>query len=166
MDKLLEILNYMSLNIKEVITQNLVNRKINSTNIEEIRLRTNKKIAIKEDQSIIFLEYIVKQEDILETFEKICENSVYSYKKQICEGFITIKGGNRVGITGSCILEDEKVKNIDYISSLNFRISREKNGCSKDTLKHVLDIENGTIFNTLIVSPPRRRQDYSSQRFN
>ena len=154
MDKILEILNYMSANIKEILMKNLENHKLNPINIEEIRLRTNKQIAIKEGQNIIFLDYIVKQEDVLETFEKICENSVYSYKKQICEGFITIKGGNRVGITGSPVIEDGKIKNIDYISSLNFRISREKKGCAKEVLKYVLDIQNGTIFNTLIVSPP------------
>lgn len=154
MDKILEILNYMSLNIKEVITKSLVNHSLDPIVIEEIRLRTNKKISIKSGQDIIFLEYTVKQEDILETFEKVCENSVYSYKKQICEGFITIKGGNRVGITGSAVVEEDKIINIEYISSLNFRISREKKGCSEEILKNILDIENGTIFNTLIVSPP------------
>ena len=154
MEKILEILNYMSQNIKIAITNLLSTNTIETQSIEEIRLRTNKKIVIKYGQEIIFIEYIVTQEDILETFEKICENSIYSYKKQICEGFITIKGGNRVGITGSAVMENEKIVNIDYISSLNFRISREKYGCSKEILKYILDIENKTIFNTLIVSPP------------
>ena len=69
-------------------------------------------------------------------------------------GFITIKGGNRVGITGSTVIEDEKIINIEYISSMNFRISREVYGCSHEILKYILDIEHNTIFNTLIVSPP------------
>ena len=154
MDKILEVLNYMSLSVKEIITSNLIGHTINPLIIEEIRLRTNKKIAIKCGQDIIILEYTVKQEDILETFEKVCENSIYSYKKQICEGFITIKGGNRVGITGSAVMEDNKVVNIEYISSLNFRISREIYGCSNEILKNILDVENDTIFNTIIVSTP------------
>lgn len=154
MEKILEVLNYMSLSVKEIITSNLIGHTINPLIIEEIRLRTNKKIAIKCGQDIIILEYTVKQEDILETFEKVCENSIYSYRKQICEGFITIKGGNRVGITGSAVVENEKVINIEYISSLNFRISREIHGCSNEILKNILDVENGTIFNTIIVSIP------------
>lgn len=154
MDKILEVLNYMCSNIKDVIIENLINHKINPSKIEEIRLRVNKKIAVKCGQTISYLEYVVKQEDILETFEKVCENSIYSYKKQICEGFITIKGGNRVGITGSTVIEDEKIINIEYISSMNFRISREVYGCSHEILKYILDIEHNTIFNTLIVSPP------------
>lgn len=154
MDKILELLNYMSINIKEIITKTLISHKLNPEILEEIRLRTNKKIAIKSGQDIVFLEYKVKQEDILETFEKVCENSIYSYKKQICEGFITIKGGNRVGIAGSAVIEDQKIINIEYISSLNFRISRERLGCSKEIIKNIIDIENDTIFNSLIVSPP------------
>lgn len=154
MDRILEVLNYMSQSVKEIITSNLISHTINPLIIEEIRLRTNKKIAIKYGQDIIILEYTVKQEDILETFEKVCENSIYSYKKQICEGFITIKGGNRVGITGSAVMEDNKVENIEYISSLNFRISREIHGCSNEILKNILDAENDTIFNTIIISTP------------
>lgn len=154
MDKLQDILNYMSISLKDTITKSIKTKQIQEENIEEIRLRVNKSIAIKEEQNIILLDYQVKTDDLLETFERICENSVYSYKQQICEGFITIKGGNRVGITGSCAIEDGKIKNINYISSLNIRIAREKNNCSQEALNYVLDIKNGTIFNTLIVSPP------------
>ena len=154
MDKILELLNYMSQSVRDIVTRTLINHKIDPTIIEEIRLRTNKKISIKSGQDIYFLEYTVKQEDILETFEKVCENSIYSFKKQICEGFITIKGGNRVGITGSAVIEDEKIINIEYISSLNFRVSKERLGCSLEILKNILDTESAAIFNTLIVSPP------------
>ena len=149
-----EILEYFSFNIKrqiELFIQNNTKSNIVSC-IEEIRLRVNKKITLKVACEIIFLDYIVTSKDIRETFEKICENSVYSYKKEICEGFITIKGGNRVGITGNCIIEDEKIININYISSLNFRIAREKIGCSKEIIKDI--VSENSIYNTMIVSPP------------
>lgn len=69
-------------------------------------------------------------------------------------GYITIKGGHRVGISGNIVWADEKVTNINYISSLNFRIARQVIGCSTKALKYILDTENNTIYNTLIVSPP------------
>ena len=47
-----------------------------------------------------------------------------------------------------------KVININYINSLNFRISRQILGCSKNILKHILNLEENTVFTTLIVSPP------------
>ena len=124
----------------------------NIDEIEEIRIRVTKPIAIKTSEKIKILEHIVTIEEILETFQKICENSIYSYKKQICEGFITIKHGHRVGITGNCVIENGQVININYISSLNFRIAREQKGCSNEILKYVTN--SNEVYNTLIVSKP------------
>ena len=142
------ILNYIPSIIKKEII-----RYINY-NIEEIRLRVGRPISIKIENRIEIINHNVTTEEILETFEKICENSVYTYKKQICEGFITIRGGHRVGITGNCAFENGQVQNINYISSLNFRVAREKIGCADDLYKKVFNYENNTIFNTLIISSP------------
>ena len=91
----------------------------------------------------------------------LCENSIYSYQSQICSGFITIKGGHRVGIVGSTIVKEGKIMNMNYISGLNFRVARQVIGCSNKLLKYVLDIENNTIYNTLLVSSPGSRKNYS-----
>ncbi len=122
--------------------------------LEEIRLRVNKPIVLKFNQTEKIFDYSVQIEEILETLRIICENSIYSYQSQICNGYITVKGGHRVGISGSTVIENEKVININYISSLNFRIAKQIIGCSNKILKYVIDNENNTIFNTLIVSPP------------
>lgn len=128
--------------------------KYEEENIEEIRLRVDQNISIKIGQEMKNLDYKISKKEIEETFENICEKSIYSYTKQISEGFITIKGGNRVGLTGSCVIEERKVKNINNISSLNFRISRQIKDVAVPILKDVIDIKNNTIFNTMIVSPP------------
>lgn len=47
-----------------------------------------------------------------------------------------------------------KVKNISYIYSLNFRIAKQIDGCSKDILPHILDFEKNSIYNVLIVGSP------------
>lgn len=122
--------------------------------LEEIRLRANKPIILKYDTYETKLKYITKTEDLLETLQNICENSIYAYQKEICEGFVTVKKGHRVGIAGNVVMEDGKVKNIKYISSLNFRIAKEVCDCSNKVLKYILDIDNNNIYNTLIVSPP------------
>lgn len=56
------------------------------------------------------------------------------------------------GISGNVVLEDEKVKNINYIYSLNFRISKEIIGVSDYIFNKIY--ENNMICNTLIISPP------------
>lgn len=67
---------------------------------------------------------------------------------------MTIQGGHRIGITGNVVMKEGKINNINYISGLNFRIAKQVLGCSNKILKHVLNIEEQSIYNTLIVSPP------------
>lgn len=145
-----ETIEYFPKKIQEKIKYS----KYEEENIEEIRLRVDQNISIKIGQEMKNLNYKISKKEIEETFENICEKSIYSYTKQISEGFITIKGGNRVGLTGSCVIEDGKVKNINNISSLNFRIARQIKDVAVPILKDVIDIKNNTIFNTMIVSPP------------
>lgn len=134
--------------------------------IEEIRLRVDKPIILKFNKYEKILNFNVSQELILKTLQYICDNSIYSFQNQICDGFITIKGGHRIGITGNCVIENNKVININYISSLNFRIAKEIKGCSNKLLKYVLDLEKNNIYTTLIVSPPGVRKNHYFKRFN
>ena len=143
-----EVLDYLEENIKNEIIKYMSNVQ----DVEEIRLRTNKPIILKNSNGNNLLIHLVTKEELLETFQKVCEQSIYSYQKQICEGFITIKGGHRVGITGSCVIENEKIININYISSLNIRIAREKKDVSNNILNNILN-END-VNNTLIISKP------------
>lgn len=126
----------------------------NIQKLEEIRIRANKPVILKLGQVEIVLNYTITTNEIIGILQNICNNSIYTYQNQICNGFITLPGGNRVGIAGNVVIKDGQVSNISYIYSLNFRISHQINGASDNVLKYVLDTENNTIFNTLIVSPP------------
>ena len=151
MNGLQTTLEYLPFSIRKEIMTNIKN---DEEKIEEIRLRSNKPLILKCGSEVKVYNYIVSQNEVLQAFDKICENSIYSYKRQICEGYITIKGGNRVGIVGSGVIENGQVININYISSLNFRISRQKIGCSNQIVADIINFENNTIYNTLIISPP------------
>lgn len=122
--------------------------------LQEIRLRADRPIILKLREKDIILQYNISQSELLGIMERLCENSIYAYKNQICEGFITVKGGHRVGLTGSCVIENGRITNVKYISSLNFRIAREVKDCSVRVLREIIDIENGTIYNSIIVGPP------------
>ena len=145
-----QILKYFPIKVGQVISKQINNNQ----NLEEIRMRSSKPIILKFTNGEKILQGLIETEDILQTLQSICDNSIYSYQNQICEGFITIKGGHRIGITGSVVISRGKVTNINYISNLNFRIARQIIGCSNNLLKYILDIPNNTIYNTLIISPP------------
>ena len=145
------ILKYFPENIQKEISKEALDK---FDALEEIRIRANKPVVLKFDNIEKIAKYTVTMQEILGCLQRICENSIYSYQNQIAEGFVTVKGGHRVGITGSCVMENGKPININYICSLNFRIARQVIGSSNQILRDVLNLEENTIYNTLIVSAP------------
>ena len=149
-----EVLEYLPDSIRKIINE-WIQRNIEITEkIEEIRIRNNGTLSVKIEQELINLCSNVSSAELRETFENICEKSIYSYTKQISEGFITIRGGNRVGITGTAVMENNNLINLNYVSSLNFRIARQIKDASLPILKHIINIQNKNVYNTIIASPP------------
>lgn len=144
------ILNNFPIEIRNLIRKELENNNC----VEEIRIRINLPIILKIGNMQKIINHTVTREEIDEIMQHICENSLYSYQNQIADGYITINGGHRVGIVGSAVVKDDKVINLNYISGLNFRISRQVIDCSNCIIEELLDRQNDNIYTTLIVSPP------------
>ncbi len=96
--------------------------------------------------------YIVSERDLRLIFQAVCENSVYAFMDEIKQGFITVKGGHRVGFSGRAVLGGNKIENFREISSLNIRIAREVLGAANYIINDVLKPDG--VVSTLIVSPP------------
>lgn len=156
-----EIINSLSLNLRDKI------KTIQGENIEEIRLRINKPLIINGNQKDYFYNekakkldrnmdkaYIVTKEDLEQTFQSICKYSIHSFMDDIKKGFITLRGGHRVGIVGKAIVENGNIENIKHISSLNIRISKEVKNCSDKVMDHIIK-SSTKINNTIIISPPQ-----------
>lgn len=142
--------------ILRCLPQELVNLiiKHNSKRIEEIRIRCGKQVILNMGNIEVVLKYTISQNDIIRIFQNMCNNSIYAYQSQIVNGFITLPGGNRVGICGNVVCNDNKVSNISHIYSLNIRIANEIDDASKEVISYILDTKKNSVFNTLIVSPP------------
>ena len=150
----MDILNCFPIKIANSIENILMQNDKFEKILEEIRVRINLPIILKIGDAEYVTDYIVSREEVNYILQRICENSLYSYQSQIANGYITIKGGHRVGLVGNAVLKENKVINLNYISGLNFRISRQILDCSNGIIEYILDIEKNTVFNTLIVSPP------------
>lgn len=137
--------------ILKVIPREISN-KIDIDSLEEIRIRANRNMILKYIDKEEVTDYIPSQRELLGIVQVFCDNSIYSYQSQICNGFITLAGGHRVGITGSIAMKDGQIINVTYVSSLNIRIAKEIIGASEKILPEV--IEHNQINNTLIVSRP------------
>jgi len=141
------ILDFFCINIKRTLYQYKLD------DLEEIKIRVHKPIILKYHNDEKVIDANITSEDVLQTLSIMCDNSIYSYQKQICNGFITLEGGHRVGISGCVVSDKTGIININYISSLNFRLARQVIGCANEIIKHVIHTKND-IYNTLIVSPP------------
>ncbi len=156
-----EILSYMPENLKKIIG---VIFESHADIIQEIRLRIMKPLVIETLKGCFFVSekggisqnlrdaYILKPDDIRAVFQIICENSVYAYLEDIKQGFITIKGGHRIGFTGKAVCDRGKIESLKDISSVNIRIAREYKNCSKDMTEYIICEKE--IKSTLFVSPP------------
>ncbi|MDD6236298.1 MAG: ATPase, T2SS/T4P/T4SS family [Clostridiales bacterium] len=106
-------------------------------NAIEIRMRTGLPLMINMVGESVFLlknggvtcnnrpgVYLITDEDIQQSFRKICGYSVHSYQNEICNGYLTVKG-NRIGFCGTAVVEDGKITTLRKITSLNIRIARQ-----------------------------------------
>lgn len=127
--------------------------------VQEIRLRIGKPLIVVYDNEEHILPHgqgeghLVTKEEIRETLEYTSHYSLYAYEHEMKQGFITIEGGHRVGVMGKAILENDHVKNLQYISSVNIRMSHEVLGCADRILPFIT--KNRQVCHTLVISPPR-----------
>ena len=81
-----EILSYFPQSIREKL------QEYPFITLEEIRVRNGKPIFLKMGQEEKEIAYFPKTEEILEILQRICNNSIYTYQNQICNGYVTIRG--------------------------------------------------------------------------
>ena len=136
------------------IVQCLEEERILFDHIQEIKLRIGKPlIIIYRGKERMWKDVIVTKEEIKETLEYISNYSLYAYEHELKQGFSTIEGGHRVGMAGQVIMEEGKIKNLKYISSINLRISHEVKNCADKIFPYIT--YNKQMYHTLLISPPR-----------
>ncbi len=83
-------------------------------------------INVPSDSRIILPDKRVSEEIV----NLLCRFSVHSFSREFSQGFFTIENGIRVGVTG--IYAQTSGHPLKFISSFNFRISREVHGCADE----------------------------------
>ena len=112
-----QILNILAKSVRRVVEEDVPD----FDDLQEIRLRAGKPLMViyRNREMVLPAEsgqHITTKEEIRETMEYISHYSLYAYENELKQGFLTVEGGHRVGVSGKVIVEKEKVKNIQYIS--------------------------------------------------
>lgn len=88
---------------------------------------------------------IARREDIEATFQRICDYSVYARKREIVNGFVTLRGGHRAGICGTAVADSSDIVNVRDITSINLRIAREQIGCANGIFQKIRYDSGGVL---------------------
>lgn len=131
----------------------LLKERLLKEEIYEFRIKIGQPILVYSKYGESIVNYIPTKEDMKSMIQRISNYSLYAYEEDIRQGFITIKGGHRIGIAGECVMEKGEVKTIRNISSINVRICREVIGCSDKVMKYIASSHR--VYNTIIISPPK-----------
>ena len=97
-----QIQNLFAENIRQI----LLEADLDYDKLYEIRLRVGRPLFLTYDGGECFLcgrgkeQYLVTREDLKETLEYVTGYSLYAYEDEIRQGFLSVQGGHRVGVTG------------------------------------------------------------------
>lgn len=133
--------------------------------VEEIRLRVGQPLMVRTSDQDLFLNrdggvtspekaYFVMREDLACALERMTHSSVYAAEEDLKQGFLTLPGGNRVGVTGEAIVLRGQIQTLKHVSALNLRIAREIQGQGLKIMPLLIGTD-GMVCHTLLISPPR-----------
>lgn len=141
------------------IRQLLMEADLDYDKLYEIRLRVGRPLFLTYDGGECFLKrketepYLVTAEDLKETLEYVSGYSLYAYEEEVRQGFLSVQGGHRVGVTGKVILNGNQIQGMKYISCINVRLAHQIKGCADPVMPYIQ--KKDWVAHTLIISPPR-----------
>lgn len=127
--------------------------RYNFEEITEIRLRVNKPLSIQIKGKFILIECEknFSCQDMESIIIRLTKHSVYAYAENIRKGYLVGEKGERIGLSGECVYDGEKLSTIKDFSSLCIRIPHEIIGCSDQLLTTCF--QDG-LKSVIVVSPP------------
>lgn len=120
--------------------------------IEEICLRNGRPMTVLTREGEFPTGSVVSTEDLELALEIASQSSAYTVLNQVKSGFISLRGGHRLGLCGTGVVKGREITTLRQISSMVFRVAREIPGAAVPLLDSLQ--EDGVLQNTLILSPP------------
>lgn len=94
----------------------------------------------------------ISEDDLRQVVENATQASAHTALDRVRQGFVTLRGGHRVGLCGSVVKREGQIVTLRDISSLSIRVARSVTGQAGSLLPRLM--ERGVFLNTLILAPP------------
>ena len=120
---------------------------------EELRLRRGYPMMVGVgDRELETDSLPITEAHLLTVLENASQASVHTVLGQIREGFVTLRGGHRIGLCGTVVCREGENVTMRNLSSLSVRVARQVKGFGHTVLPALM--EDGCFQSTLILSPP------------
>ena len=119
---------------------------------EEFRLRAGRPMTVLLPGGEVPLDAFVEPEELETLCDLATEFSRYAAAETLREGYLSVRGGFRVGLCGTAVMKDGANTNLKNFSSAVVRIAREKKGIADELAPKLFP--DGEFASTLILSPP------------
>ncbi|WP_079479753.1 stage III sporulation protein AA [Halobacillus salinus] len=131
----------------------ILKQQVDWSSVQELRIRVQKPIEILDRHGYRSLGMNrLRPEDLSYMLNQISQFSLYRFKDELREGFITVEGGHRVGLAGKANTIDEGVDTLKHISFMNIRVARATVGQAEELLPYLY--QQGRWCSTLLIGPP------------
>ena len=150
--------------LKHILPQNIYFSllSVSMKDVSEIRLRKDNPIVVNISGVNKYLSnngltqsessaIICSASTINYILQQASNNALYTINDQLINGFVSVKGGIRIGVAGEVVSVNNQIKTIKNITSLNIRIPHEVKNCSLNS--YIYLVNGSTMQNTLILSP-------------
>lgn len=120
---------------------------------EEIRLRVGRCPAVVlPEGEIAGGSNPVTAADLAGVLDLATGASVHAARRSMAEGYVTAKGGYRVGICGTAVVQAGEVTGFRSLSSVSIRIPRQISVAGAGVLERLW--EDGRFMSTILIAPP------------
>ncbi len=137
--------------IGEEIERIALSRRSGLSGIKEICIRAEGRSSVVIGEERIPLYSTVTKAETEKLMSRLCDGALYAYRDSIASGYLTLKGGVRVGISGYAKYEYKSFVGVSDIRSLLFRIP----GHACEFAERLYEIfSEGVGSGMLIYSPP------------
>ena len=121
--------------------------------LREIRVRAGQSIRLSTRQGDTICPCEPTPQQVAQMAEALCEHALYARAEEQRSGFVTLRGGHRMGLCGRVICQGQSIRALRDISSFCIRIAGQWRGAADGLIGQLTD-ENGFCRSTLIVGLP------------
>lgn len=121
--------------------------------LREIRVRAGQSIRLSTRQGETICPCEPTPQQVAQMAEALCEHALYARAEEQRSGFVTLRGGHRMGLCGRVICQGQSIRALRDISSFCIRIAGQWRGAADGLIGQLTD-KNGRCRSALIVGLP------------